>query len=623
MPIFPAKARTELAFIRTGVAFIALATGLMRYFGVGWWTITDAVIFILGMAMVTIGIYYYLPTRKQEDRLIDLIRQKEEDLMGKKFRILVLDDDPNVCKTSEFYLSKEGYHVEASIDPFAAKERLEATEFDVVITDLMMEGKVDIENNQQLIRAEKELKELAMNAEVPPEISYLIEKKSREIEERAGRKLFWAVRSSAIGEDLENSFAGQFSTVLNVPTEELVTKYKEVISSKYNARAIVYRKIKNIRDDDISMSVGIVEMVHPLCSGVLYTTDPVKPEKQEIIINAVWGLGQLLVDGVISADIFVLDRSDGFRIKKREIAEKQVCLVECTEGGIDHEMVSDERCTSPCLDDEQLEELAAVGIKIENHFSCPQDIEWAFDKQKKLYLLQARPLHVVKTQKEEEPVHLLDAPIISNKGEPVSAGVAIGKVFKLNDIHDLVNMPRGSILVTRNSTPRLVKAVEKAAAIIAERGNTTDHMASVVREFKIPCIVKVPSAFSKLKNGQEVTVDAIHGIIYEGSFPELIREETELHEKWVDVKSTESYQLLHRLSKLIIPLHLTDPREQNFKPECCETWHDILRFCHETALNEMFQLTERDVCASCALVRSSRGHEYERFAWCHVSHWLF
>ena len=140
MPIFPAKARTELAFIRTGVAFIALATGLMRYFGVGWWTITDAVIFILGMTMVTIGIYYYLPTRKQEDRLIDLIRQKEEDLMGKNFRILVLDDDPNVCKKCKFYLSKEGYHVEASIDPFAAKERLEATEFDVVITDLMMEG---------------------------------------------------------------------------------------------------------------------------------------------------------------------------------------------------------------------------------------------------------------------------------------------------------------------------------------------------------------------------------------------------------------------------------------------------------------------------------------------------
>ncbi len=137
---FLAKARTELAFIRTGVAFIALATGLMRYFGMGWWTITDAIIFILGIAMVSTGIYYYLPTRRQEGRLIDLIRQKEEDLMGKKPRIMVLDDDPNVCKTLKLYLKKEGYEVEAFIDPLAAKERLETTEFDVVITDLMMEG---------------------------------------------------------------------------------------------------------------------------------------------------------------------------------------------------------------------------------------------------------------------------------------------------------------------------------------------------------------------------------------------------------------------------------------------------------------------------------------------------
>ncbi len=454
--------------------------------------------------------------------------------------------------------------------------------------------KVDIEDNQDLIRAEKELKNLVLEAEVPPEISYLIEKKSHEMEERLGKKLFWAVRSSAIGEDLDNSFAGQFSTELNVPTDKLVDKYKEVISSKYNARAIVYRKIKNIRDDDISMSVGIVEMIHPLCSGVLYTTDPVKPDRNEIIVNAVWGLGQLLVEGVVSADTFVLDRSDGFNVKRKEVAEKQVCLIECSEGGTDHEEVPEDRCKKACLTDEQLKELADVGLKIEKHFSCPQDIEWVYDKEQKLYVLQARPLRVVKTGKEEKQGHLIDAPIISDEGRPVSTGVAIGKVFKLNDIHDLINMPKGSILVVRNSTPRLVKAVGKASAIVAERGNTTDHMASVVREFKIPCIVRVPFVFSLLKNGQEITVDATHGVVYDGSHPELLREETELKETWVDVKSTESYQLLHRLSKLIIPLHLTDPRDGNFTPECCETWHDILRFCHETALNEMFSLTERE-----------------------------
>ncbi len=454
--------------------------------------------------------------------------------------------------------------------------------------------KVDIEDDQELFMAEKKLKRLVMEAEVPPEICYLIQKESRKIEERAGKKLFWAVRSSAIGEDLENSFAGQFSTVLNIPTEELIQKYKEVISSKYNARAIVYSKIKNIRDDDISMSVGMIEMINPLCSGVMYTTDPVKPENQEIIINAVWGLGQLLVEGVVSADIFVLDRFDGFRTKKKEVAEKQVCLVQCNGGGIDHELVPNERCNRPCLDEEQLQELAKVALKIEKHFSCPQDIEWAFDKDKKLYLLQARPLHVVTTRQGKESTTLLNAPVISDKGRPVSAGVAVGKVFKLYSMHDLVNMPKGAILVTRNSTPRLVKAVEKAAAILAERGNTTDHMASVVREFKIPCIVKIPGIFSTLRNGQEVTVDATRGIIYDGSFPELMREEIEHKETWVDVKSTESYQLLHRLSKLIIPLNLTDPRADNFRAECCKTWHDILRFCHEAALNEMFSITEKE-----------------------------
>ncbi len=454
--------------------------------------------------------------------------------------------------------------------------------------------KLNIDDNQELIKAEKELKKLVLEAEVPPEIYYLIEKHSKELEKRAGKQLFWAVRSSALGEDLENSFAGQFSTVLNVPTDELATKYKEVISSKYNARAIVYRKIKNIRDDDISMSVGIVEMIHPLCSGVLYTTDPVKPEKQEIIINAVWGLGQLLVEGVVSADIFVIDRSNGFSIRKEEIAEKQVCLVECRSGGTDYEVVPDDRCSKPCLDERQLEELAEVAVKVEKHFSCPQDIEWVYDKNGELYLLQARPLHVIKASSEEEATHVLDAPIISKKGEPVSAGVAVGKVFKLDDIHDLINLPRGAVLVTRSSTPRLVKAVGKASAILAERGNTTDHMASVVREFKIPCMVKVPEIFSKLQNGQEITVDATLGIIYEGCFPELIKEETELKETWIDVKNTESYQVLQRLSKLIIPLHLTDPRDHNFRPECCKTWHDILRFCHETALNEMFSLTEKE-----------------------------
>ncbi len=137
---FLAKARTELAFIRTGVAFVVLGTGLTRYFGFGWWTVMDGGIFLLGMVMIGTGIYYYLPTRKKEIGLLEVLRQKEEDLMQRKPRIMVLDDDPAVCDMLKVYFRKAGYVVEAFVNPYVAKQRLEATQFDVVITDLMMEG---------------------------------------------------------------------------------------------------------------------------------------------------------------------------------------------------------------------------------------------------------------------------------------------------------------------------------------------------------------------------------------------------------------------------------------------------------------------------------------------------
>jgi len=132
---FLAKARTELAFIRTGVAFVALGSGLTRYFGLGWWTIMDATIFLMGLVMIIIGIYYYLPTRKKEGRLIDIIKQKEDELMRRKPRIMVLDDDASVCNTLKLYLKKAGYDVEAFVNPHFARQRLESVQFDVIVTD--------------------------------------------------------------------------------------------------------------------------------------------------------------------------------------------------------------------------------------------------------------------------------------------------------------------------------------------------------------------------------------------------------------------------------------------------------------------------------------------------------
>jgi CheY-like chemotaxis protein/uncharacterized membrane protein YidH (DUF202 family) len=142
---FLAKARTELAFMRTGVALVVMAIGLMRYFGFGWWTLADGSIMLLGSAMVASGIYYYLPTRKSEGRLLDIIRQKEEELMHRKPRIMVVDGDSSVCNSLKIYLGKGEWVVEAFTSPFVARQRLETAQFDVVITDFMMEEMTGIE----------------------------------------------------------------------------------------------------------------------------------------------------------------------------------------------------------------------------------------------------------------------------------------------------------------------------------------------------------------------------------------------------------------------------------------------------------------------------------------------
>ena len=142
---FLAKARTELAFIRTGVALVALASGLMRYFGFDWWTVVDVSIAGIGSAMIISGIYYYLPTRKKEGSLIGVMRQKEEELMHRKPRIMVLDDDVSVCNSLKIYLGKAKWEVEAFTSPYVARHRLEAAQFDVVITDFLMEEMTGVE----------------------------------------------------------------------------------------------------------------------------------------------------------------------------------------------------------------------------------------------------------------------------------------------------------------------------------------------------------------------------------------------------------------------------------------------------------------------------------------------
>ncbi len=457
-----------------------------------------------------------------------------------------------------------------------------------ILTDL------DLDNSQQLLQAEKEIKSLILRAVVPREIEDAVHKISKKLEQKHGRNMYWAVRSSAIGEDLENTFAGQFSSILNVPTDQLLNKYKEVAASKYNARNMLYQRMKDIRSDDVNMSVGIIEMVRPIASGVLYTVEPMRPDSGEIVISAVWGLGQLLVEGVTSADMFVLKREEGFPLVKEEIAQKEMCLKWLEAGGVQHVMLSETDRQKPCLNRDQLQLLGKTGLKIEKYFKAPQDIEWCFDQDGDLLVVQTRPLHVLDHANRSQLKAPVTARVIASNGRAVAGGVGAGRVCKVTDIHEIFTFPEGGIMVLKNSSPRFIGALNKAAAVVIEKGNRTDHMSSVVRELNVPCLVKIPEIFSILKDGQEITVDATEGTIYEGRVTELLEaDETVVKNPSVDVTKTESHRLLSRIAEYIFPLHLTDPRVSDFRESACKTWHDILRFCHETALNEIFLLKRK------------------------------
>ncbi len=450
---------------------------------------------------------------------------------------------------------------------------------------------LDINKSELLLQAEKEIKTLIKGAEIPPEIEDAIIKASRDLEEKHGHPIKWAVRSSAIGEDRENSFAGQFSSIMNVPTSELLEKYKEVVASKYNSRNILYQHMKSIRPEDVNLSIGVIEMVRPTCSGVLYTTEPMHPNSNEMIVSSIWGLGQLLVEGIIPADMFVLKKEPGFPIIQEEIAQKEMRLICKEDGGVKYEILSEEDSHKPSLTKEQLIELAETAVKIEKHFKAPQDIEWCFDENGRLFILQTRPLHTLERIQRKKLSHPISAEIISKEGKAVTSGVGAGPVYKVTNIHETVSFPQGGIMVLKNSSPRFIGALSKASAVVVEKGSRTDHMASVVRELNVPCLVKVPGIYSKLKNGQEITVDATETIIYKGKVQELLDAEyTLVGNPTTDVTETESYKLLSKMADYIFPLHLTDPRITTFVPEACKTWHDILRFCHETSLNEMFQI---------------------------------
>jgi pyruvate,water dikinase len=255
---------------------------------------------------------------------------------------------------------------------------------------------LDPANIARLHETSSAIQNLIINAPSPPELEDAIMKAYTDLMKKAGHDLHVSMRSSALGEDTKNaSFAGQYRSVLNVGRENLILSYKEIIASKYSVPAISYRLNKGFRDEDIIMSVGCMTMVEAKAGGVMYSADPGNIRHECIIINAVWGLGKPVVDGSMAPDLFILSKKDPKIILKSKISAKGQQLVSGALEGIHLADVAGEQANNPAITKEQSALLGALALRLEKHFGDPQDIEWVFEPDGNVSILQSRPLMVL------------------------------------------------------------------------------------------------------------------------------------------------------------------------------------------------------------------------------------
>ncbi|GAB6947890.1 phosphoenolpyruvate synthase [Vulcanisaeta sp. JCM 16161] len=391
-----------------------------------------------------------------------------------------------------------------------------------IIEEVIKEGKPE-----EYEEAERRIKELILNTDIPKDLYEEIARAYTELSRSFNADaVAVAVRSSASAEDLRTaSFAGQQDTYLNVKgIEDLIKYVKRVWASTYNARALAYRDEKDIPHDVAYMAVIVQKLVNSRAAGVMFTINPVTGDNNEVVIESSWGLGEAVVGGMVTPDRWVVDK-DRLIIKDRVVARKNVMMIKDESGLTKVVEVPVDLVERPSLSDEEVMSLARIGIELERRLGYPLDIEWVVDADSgSIYVVQMRPETVHSSGKAKvitESKAAVGKAVV--KGIAASPGVAVGRVrICLTPEEAKAKMGKGDILVTRMTNPDWVPYMKIASAIVTDEGGMTSHAAIVSRELGIPAIVGTGNATRVLKDGEVYTVDAIHGVVYEGEVEELV-----------------------------------------------------------------------------------------------------
>ncbi len=439
-----------------------------------------------------------------------------------------------------------------------------------------------------LAQAAADIQARVLAQPVSPELARALVAAATRLAGEGGRLV---VRSSGSREELAATFAGMYDSFLGVAPAEVPDRWRQVVASHFSARALQYFRDLGLVAEQAFMAVLVQRLIPGRASGVMFTTDPESFRFERLMVSAGWGLGPELVMSECSPDLYLVEKQTG-RVISAHLTPKERQLI-LRGGRLVAQPLSPEVAEAPVLEEHVLKEMAQVALALEDLLAGPQDVEWVQDWQGRFFLVQCRPLRISRAQVRQ----FLDlagkecqAEVLLEGGLVGSSGVAAGPVFFLPPEKSLAEVPEGVVLVIPRTSPHLTPALSRVAALVADVGSATGHMALVAREYGVPALVDTFQASRLLPPGEEVTVDAYNARVYRGRVEELLRFQAR-HQP--HLLGAPVFERLRAVLDLIVPLTLVDFRSPKFRPENCRTYHDIAFFAHEKAMQAMFGLMDQ------------------------------
>lgn len=371
---------------------------------------------------------------------------------------------------------------------------------------------VDVDDPDALEAVSAELRDVVQKAGIDPSLATAI----RAAYEQLGSETPVAVRSSATGEDsADASFAGMNETFTNVTgITMLLDRIVACWQSAFGQRVLSYRRRQGLTVEP-AIAVVVQQMVQSERSGVMFTVDPSTGDQSTLVIEGAFGLGEVVVGGQVEPDTYRVSRADRDQVDIR-LGDKPFKIVRGSDGLDQRIELGPDEAGSQVLGPAEVGTLTDLGLKIEEHYGHPQDIEWAIDPAGTVWIVQSRPITTLQVRSAGAPA-AGDGTGVLVHGVGASPGLGSGTVRILHDPSEGSKLQQGEVLVAPMTNPDWLPTLRRASALVTDSGGLTCHAAIVSRELGIPAVVGARQATTTLHDGQLVTIDGASGEVREGA----------------------------------------------------------------------------------------------------------